>query len=204
MTRKRKIQIHIVAVLVVVCLVGWIVLLYAEKHQEKGDWEKEFLTRYSAVLSDVSWHLGQFEEMKSFEDQRACLETITNDLMQLKAYMEMHIKLAGISMPEKIKASEINTLGWHEVETAIGFINNGGMIDSCLIESFWTDGAISEEENSVIRFLKEETEKLWKDMHLVDEDGVDDQYVLSSLQVYQRLTEMMQQVKVQLMQLNQQ
>ena len=198
MTRKRKIQIHIAAAFVVVCLVGWIVLIYAEKHQEKEDWENEFLMRYSAVLSDATWHLGQFEEMKSFEDQKACLEIITNDLMQLKAYMEMHINLAGISMPEAIKAPEINTSGWYEVETVIGIINNGGTIDSYSIESFWTDGAISEEEKGVIWFLKEEMEKLWRDMHLLNEDGVNDQYVLSSLEIYQRVTEMMQQVKHQM------
>ena len=35
MTRKRKIQIHIVAALVVVGLMSWIVFLYAEARQKE-------------------------------------------------------------------------------------------------------------------------------------------------------------------------
>lgn len=201
MTRRQKIQKYIVAA-VIACLIGWIAVLYVERHRQEKGWENQFLAQYSAALSDVTWHLGQFEEMKSFENQLDCLEVITNDLMQLKAYMEMHIELLSVSKP-KIVASTVDSLGWHEAETVIGFINNGGAINSDSIESFRADGAISTEEIAVIQFLKKETEKLMEDMRMMDEDGVNYEYTLSSLEVYRRLTEIMQNVKIQLVRMGQ-
>lgn len=195
MTKKRKIQIHIAAVLVVVCLIGWIVMLYTERHREEKSWENQFLTRYHGALNDLAHHLGQFEEAKSFEDQFSCLETITNDLMQLKAFMEMHINLVGISMPESM-TSGVDPSGWREAEMIVGLINNGGTVNSYQIESFWADGAISEWEAAVIQLLKEETEKLYIDMAVPAENG-NYKYVLSSVEVYQRLAEIMQNVRRQ-------
>ena len=200
MARGQKIQKYIAAA-VIVCLVGWIAVLYVERHRQEKGWENQFLSQYSAALSDVTWHLGQFEEMKSFEDQLDCLELITNDLMQLKAYMEMHIELLSVSKP-KI-ASTVDSLGWHEAETVIGFINNGGAINSDSIESFRADGVISTEEIAIIQLLKEETEKLVEDMRMMDEDEVNYEYALSSLEVYRRLTEIMQNVKIQLVRMGQ-
>lgn len=200
MARGQKIQKYIMAA-VIVCLVGWIAVLHVERHRQEKGWENQFLAQYSAALSDVTWHLGQFEEMKSFENQLDCLELITNDLMQLKAYMEMHIELLGVSKPKM--ASTVDSLGWHEAETVIGFINNGGAINSESIESFRADGVISTEEIAIIQFLKEETEKLVEDMRMMDEDGVNYEYALSSLEVYRRLTEIMQNVKIQLVQMGQ-
>ena len=200
MARGQKIQKYIMAA-VIVCLVGWIAVLHVERHRQEKGWENQFLAQYSAALSDVTWHLGQFEEMKSFENQLDCLGLITNDLMQLKAYMEMHIELLSVSKP-KI-ASTVDSLGWHEAETVIGLINNGGAINSDSIESFRADGVISTEEIAIIQFLKEETEKLVEDMRMMDEDGVNYEYALSSLEVYRRLTEIMQNVKIQLVQMGQ-
>lgn len=200
MARGQKIQKYIAAA-VIVCLVGWIAVLHVERHRQEKGWENQFLSQYSAALSDVTWHLGQFEEMKSFENQLDCLELITNDLMQLKAYMEMHIELLGVSKP-KI-ASTVDPLGWHEAETVIGLINNGGAINSDSIESFRADGVISTEEIAIIQLLKEETEKLVDDMRMMDEDGVNYEYALSSLEVYRRLTEIMQNVKIQLVRMGQ-
>lgn len=199
MTKKRKEHImtqsfiYIAAALVVVCLIGWIVILYVQKYQEEKNRENEFLMRYSAALNDVTHHLGQFEEMKSFEEQLSCLERVTNDLVQLKAYMEIHINL----LTPKGVTSKVNTSGWHEAETVIGLINNGGMIDSYQIESFRADGVISEAEVSALQLLKEEALKLQNDMCMSDDAGIN--YKLSSVEVYQRLTEMMQKVKAQLL-----
>lgn len=200
MARGQKIQKYIMAA-VIVCLVGWIAVLHVERHRQEKGWENQFLAQYSAALSDVTWHLEQFEEMKSFENQLDCLGLITNDLMQLKAYMEMHIELLSVSKP-KI-ASTVDSLGWHEAETVIGFINNGGAINSDSIESFRADGVISTEEIAIIQLLKEETEKLVDDMRMMDEDGVNYEYALSSLEVYRRLTEIMQNVKIQLVRMGQ-
>lgn len=202
MTRKQIIGKHIAAAAVIVCLAGWIMALYIERNQQEKGWENQFLAQYSAVLSDVTWHLGQFEEMKSFEDQRASLEVVTNDLMQLKASMKMHIELLSVSKP-KVMTSAVDSLGWHEAETVIGLINNGGAINSDSVDSFWSDGIISKEEYAVIQLLKEEMVKLWGDMRVVDEEGAAEVYALSSLEVYQRLTGIMQNVKMQLVRIGQ-
>lgn len=79
----------------------------------------------------------------------------------------------------------------------IGLINNGGTIDSYQIESFRADGVISEAEVSALQLLKEEALKLQNDMCVSDDAGIN--YKLSSVEVYQRLTEMMQKVKTQLL-----
>lgn len=197
MSGKGKIQIHIAAIAVIICLVGWIAMLYAQKNQREQSLENEFLTRYSAALNDVIFHLEEFEGAKSFEEQLSCLEKITIDITQLKAYMEMHVKLP----TSKDMSAGINTLGWNEAETIIAFINNGGTINSYQIESFREDGIISEDEAAIIQFLKEEAKELWSDMCVLEEDGVC-KYILSSAEVYQRLTELMQNGKLQLIQAN--
>lgn len=53
----------------------------------------------------------------------------------------------------------------------------------------------------MIQFLREETEKLYGDMTVM-EDGANYRYVLSSLEVYQRLTEIMKDAKAQLLRIN--
>lgn len=201
MAGKGKIQLHIAAAIAVICLAGWIALLYVHKAREEKGWEYEFLTRYHAALNDMASDLGHFEETETFEGQLSCLEAITNDLVQLKAHMEMHINLAGISMPEKT-VSGVDMAGWREAESVIGLVNKGGTVDSCQIESFQADGAISEEEAAVIQLLKEETDRLYGDMTVPDENGTNYKYVLSSIEVYQRLTAIFQDMKAQLIRIN--
>lgn len=201
MAGKGKIQFHIAAAIAVICLAGWIVLLYVHKAREEKGWEHEFLTRYHAALNDMASDLGHFEETETFEGQLSCLEAITNDLVQLKAHMELHINLAGISMPEKT-ASEVDIAGWREAESIIGLVSKGGMVDSCQIASFQADGAISEEEAAVIQLLKEETDRLYGDMIVPDENGMNYKYELSSIEVYQRLTAIFQDMKAQLIRIN--
>ena len=92
---------------------------------------------------------------------------------------------------------------WHEAEAVAGFINYGGETDFKPIESFRADGAISEEELSVIQMLKKEMDELQADMHMADENGASYQQGLSSLEVYQRLTEIMLKAKAQIVRINQ-
>lgn len=201
MTGKGKIQLHIAAAIAVICLAGWTILLYVQKAQEEKGWEHEFLTRYHAALNDMLNDLGRFEETETFEGQISCLEAITNDFMQLKAHMEMHINLARISMPEK-SVSGVDMAGWREAESVIGLINKGGTVNSCQIASFEADGAISEEEAAVMQLLKEGTDRLYGDMTAPDENGMNYKYVLSSIEVYQRLTAIFQDMKAQLIRIN--
>lgn len=178
MTKKRIILIHIAAAIAVVFLVGWIVMLYGEKARQEKAWDNEFLMRYGAVLNDIASDLDHFEEVDSSEEQFFCLEAVTNNLMQLKAFMEMHVKLM------KFKD---DGPGWREAERLAGFISNGGTMDSHHIESFRADGVISEEEAAILRLLKDEIINLNHDM-------------LSSAEVYQRLTELLQNVQRQMIQ----
>lgn len=201
MTGKGKIRLYIAAAIAFVCLAGWIALLYVQKAQEEKGWEHEFLTRYHAALNDMASDLGRFEEAETFEGQLSCLEAIASDLVQLKAHMEMHINLAGISMPEKT-ASGVDMAGWREAESVIGLVSKGGTVDSCQIASFQADGAISEEEAAVIQFLKAETDRLYGDMTVPDENGMNYRYVLPSIEVYQRLTAIFQDMKAQLIRIN--
>lgn len=100
MTRKRKLLLYIGGVLMAACLAGWIVMLYAEKGRLQNAWEKEFLTRYRAVLNDLVNDLGHFEDAGSYEEQFSCLGAVTDDLMQMKAFMEVHANLMTVTMPE--------------------------------------------------------------------------------------------------------
>ena len=54
MTRKRKIQIHIAAALVVALLIGWIVFLYVQAHQKEKGQDNHILTMYDAALAALS------------------------------------------------------------------------------------------------------------------------------------------------------
>ncbi len=100
MTRKRKLLLYIGGVLMAACLAGWIVMLYAEKGRLQNAWEKEFLTRYRAVLNDLVNDLGHFEDAGSYEEQFSCLGAVADDLMQMKAFMEVHANLMTVTMPE--------------------------------------------------------------------------------------------------------
>lgn len=201
MTGKQKILIHIGAAVVFICLAGWIVMLYSEKDRQEKAMENEFLMRYGAVLNDIISDLGHFEEADSSEEQFSCLEAVTNDLMQLKAFMEIHVKLMTLRVPDDI-SSEADRTGWREAEKLVWFINNGGTMDSNQVESFRADGAISEKEAAILRLLKDETEKLYHDMMASDEEGqgYNYKYVLSSEEVYQLLTELLQNVQRKMIQ----
>lgn len=195
MTKKRKIQIHIGAVFVMLCLAGWIAVLYTEQYREGKSRENEYLTRYQAVLNDLVFRIGEFEEADNYNDQILELERITNELTQLKAHMEMYIHLAAL---EGGKASGSDMSGETEVYQLIWLLNNGGQVDSSQIEAFRADGFISEEESAVIGLLKEEAEELLRDLVVLDGDGGTYHYELSSVEVYERLTEIMQNTQKQL------
>lgn len=53
MAGKGKIHLPIAAAIVVICLAGWIALLYVQKAQKEKGWEYEFLTRYHAALNEL-------------------------------------------------------------------------------------------------------------------------------------------------------
>lgn len=199
MMGKRKILIYIAAAVAFVCLAGWIIMLYSEKDRQGKAWENEFLMRYGAVLNDITSDLDHFEEADSFEEQLSCLEAVTNDLMQLKAFMEIHVKLMALKVPDDM-SPEADQSGWREAEKLVWFINNGGMMDSHQVESFRADGAISEREAAVLRLLKDETQNLYHDMMASDGDEANYKYVLSSAEVYQRLAELLQNVRRQMIQ----
>lgn len=199
MTGKRKILIHIGAAVVFICLAGWIIMLYGEKDRQEKVWENEFLMRYGAVLNDITSDQDHFEEADLFEEQLSCLEAVTNDLMQMKAFMEIHVKLMTLKVPDDI-SSEADQSGWREAEKLVWFINNGGTMDSHQVESFRADGAISEREAAILRLLKDETKKLYHDMMAPEEEGPDYKFVLSSAEVYQRLAELLQNVRRQMIQ----
>ena len=74
-------------------------------------------------------------------------------------------------------------------------IENGGTEDSYITEPFGANGVISEEEAAAVRLLKEMTANLYRAMN-----ASEDQYMLSSAEVYQRLTEMLQKVQRQMAQ----
>ena len=89
MTRKRKIQVHVLAVLVVICLIGWIIFLYTEKRQKEKSQENYILTMYDAALASLSVPLNQFSEATTLTDQLSCLEVISDELKHLSAYLDM-------------------------------------------------------------------------------------------------------------------
>lgn len=188
MSRKKKIQVHVVAALVVVCLIGWIVFLYAEARQKEKGQENHILSMYDTALATLSVPLNQFDEAATPADQLSCLEVIADELQHLSAYIDISYGLIGAGDP---------TL-YTEIETIAILFMQGGTIDSHPIPSFSEDGAISEEETAVIRLLKEEIETLRNDMTELYKDGVNYKYVLSLDEVYQRLTTIIQDVKTQL------
>lgn len=193
MTRKRKIQVHIVAAFVAVCLTGWIVMLYVHNHQEEKSREHAVLTRYSFAFSCLTDPLNKFEKMTTFEDQIDCLEVIAEELRRLSTYVDMKNALMGTDDP---------TL-YTKIESVAILFMQGGRINECLISPFAEDGKISEQEATVIRLLKEETEKLYHDMTVPDKDGVNYKYVLTTTEVEQRLNVMIQNARTQLIALNQ-
>lgn len=197
MTRKRKLLLYIGGVLMAACLAGWIVMLYAEKGRLQNAWEKEFLTRYRAVLNDLVNDLGHFEDAGSYEEQFSCLGAVTDDLMQMKAFMEVHANLMTVTMPEII-SSGVEPSGWREAEKLAWQMGRGGTEGSYKAESFGADGAVSEEEAAMIRLLREETEALYHDLtEAADGGSPRDPCALSSAEVYKRLTELLQRVRRQ-------
>ena len=188
MTRKRKIQVHIVAALVAVCLTGWIVMLYVHNHQEEKSREHAVLTRYSFAFSCLTDPLNKFEKMTTFEDQIDCLEVIAEELRRLSTYVDMKNALMGTDDP----------ILYTKIESVAILFMQGGRINGGSISPFAEDGKISEEEAAVIRLLKEETEKLYHDMTVLDKDGVNYKYVLTVNEVEQRLNTTIQNVRTQL------
>ena len=188
MSRKRKIQVHVVAALVVVVLIGWIVMLYAEACQKEKGQDNHILTMYDAALATLSVPLNQFDEAVTPADQLSCLEVIADELQHLSAYIDISYGLIGTGDP---------TL-YTEIETIAILFMQGGTINGYTIPSFSEDGAISKEEAAVIRLLKEETDTLRKDMTALDKDGVHYKYVLSLGEVYQRLTTIIENVQTRL------
>lgn len=63
MTRKHKLLLCGIAVLLPVLLTGWIVRLYAERNALEKRQEQEFLTRYSAGLNDLANSLERFSRI---------------------------------------------------------------------------------------------------------------------------------------------
>lgn len=99
MTRKRKIQVHIVTALVILSFIGWIIMLYMNKHQEEKGQEYAILTRYSFALTCLTDPLNKFEKMTTFEDQIDCLEVIADELQRLSNYVDMKNALIGTDNP---------------------------------------------------------------------------------------------------------
>ena len=188
MTKKREIQIHIAAGLVVTLLIGWIVFLYVQAHQKEKGQDNHILTMYDAALATLSVPLDQFDEAATSADQLSCLEVIADELQHLSAYIDISYGLIGTGDP---------TL-YMEIETIAILFMQGGTINGYTIPSFSEDGAISKEEAAVIRLLKEEIETLRNDMTELDKDGVTCEYVLSPGEVYQRLTAIIENVQTRL------
>ena len=188
MSRKRKIQIHVVAALVVVVLIGWIIFLYAEEHQKEKGQENYILTMYDAALATLSVPLDQFDEAATPADQLSCLEVIADELQHLSAYIDITYGFIDVSSPPL----------YVEIESIATWLIQGGTINGYSFPSFSEDGAISEEETAVIRLLKEEIETLRKDMTVPGKDGVHYKYALSLGEVYQRLTTIIENVQTRL------
>ena len=188
MSRKRKIQIHVVAALVVVVLIGWIIFLYADEHQKEKGQENYILTMYDAALATLSVPLDQFDEAATPADQLSCLEVIVDELQHLSAYIDITYGFIDVSSPPL----------YVEIESIATLLIQGGTISGHSIAPFSEDGLISKEEAAVIQLLKEEIEKLRNDMTELDKDGVSYEYVLSPDEVYQRLTTIIENVQTRL------
>lgn len=186
MTRKHKFLICGIAVLVVVFLTGWIVKLYTERNALAKRQEQEFLTRYGAGLNDLDNSLERFGEAQTSYDQISCLNDVLDDLTELKAFMEMHIKLVE-------DVADADPSAWRETEKLVWKIRHDGE----QTEAFDKDGIISESEAAVILMLKEEISILRSDMTVLRDDG-NYEYRLTSLEVYSRLKEIMIDTQTQL------
>ena len=193
MTKKRIIQVHIVAGLVIACLIGWIIVLYSEKHEAEKKQENDILTMYNIQLTKLSVPLSKFEEASTFDDQFSCLQVIADELRLFSAHLDM------VGMLGKAGTWPL----YSEVEGIAVVLMEGGTYNGLWIASFAEDGKISQEETQVILLLKEETEKLLGDMIAFEEDGVTYQYVLSCEEVHERLWEIIEDVDSQLIQINQ-
>ena len=186
MTRKHKLLICGIAVFLAVFLTGWIVRLYAERSALEERQEQEFLTRYRAGLNDLANSLEKFVEAQTPDDQISCLNAVLDDLIELKAFMEMHIHLAE-------NVADAGPSAWRETEKLIWTIRYGGK----QTEAFDKDGIISENEAAVILLLKEEIGILRSDMTVWRDDG-NYENNLTSLEVYSRLKEIMINIHTQL------
>ncbi len=203
MAKKRKIQVHVGAAFAMLCLLIWLLIwllmLYAQNYRAEKYREHEFLTRYNAALCDVILRIEQFEKADSSADQLFSLEEILMELTQLRAHMNMHIHLAALEG----KAAGVDMSGETELYKLIWCIRNGGTFGSSQIDSFQADGAISEREAAVIRLLKSEAEQLRKDMIALEDNSGNYHYALSSVDVYRRLTDIIQRVRGQMLQISQ-
>ena len=186
MTRKHKLLIYGIAVILAVFLTGWIIRLYAERSALEKRQEQEFLTRYGAGLNDLANSLERFGETQTSYDQISCLNDVLDDLTELKAFMEMHIKLIE-------DVADADPSAWRETEKVVWRIRHGGN----QTEAFDKDGIISESEAAVILMLKEEVATLRSDMVVLRDDG-NYENSLTSLEVYSRLKEIMINIQTQL------
>ena len=186
MARKHKLLICGIFVLLTVFLTGWIVKLYAERSVLEKRQEQEFLTRYGAGLNDLANSLERLGEAQTPYDQISCLNDVLGDLTELKAFMEMHIKLVE-------DVADADPSAWRETEKVIWRIQHGGE----QTEAFDKDGFISESEAAVMLMLKEEIAILRSDMTVLRDDG-NYENCLTSLEVYSRLKEIMIDIQTQL------
>ena len=132
MTRKRKIQIHIAAALVVALLIGWIVFLYVQAHQKEKGQDNHILTMYDAALAALSVPLDQFDEAATPADQLSCLEVIADELQHLSAYIDITYGFIDVSSPPL----------YVEIESIATWLIQGGTINGYSFPSFSEDGAI--------------------------------------------------------------
>lgn len=186
MTRKYKLFVCGIAVLLTVFLIGWIVRLYTERSALEKRQEQEFLTRYGAGLNDLANSLERFEGAQTPYDQISCLNDVLDDLTELKAFMEMHIKLVE-------DVTDAGPSAWRETEKVVWRIRHGGE----QTEAFDKDGFISQSEAAVILTLEDEIRILRSDMTVLLDDG-NYEYRLTSLEVYSRLKEIMVDIQTQL------
>ena len=186
MAKKHIFLICGIAALLTVLLIGWIVKLYAERSDLEKRQEQEFLTRYGAGLNDLAHSLERFGEAQTPYDQISCLNDVLDDLTELKAFMEMHIKLVE-------DVADADPSAWRETEKVIWRIRHGGE----QTEAFDKDGIISESEAAVILMLKDEVATLRSDVTVWRDDG-NYENALTSLEVYSRLKEIMTGIQAQL------
>ena len=134
MTRKRKIQIHIAAALVVALLIGWIVFLYVQAHQKEKGQDNHILTMYDAALAALSVPLDQFDEAATPADQLSCLEVIADELQHLSAYIDITYGFIDVSSPPL----------YVEIESIATWLIQGGTINGYSFPSFSEDSCVYE------------------------------------------------------------